>query len=92
MSTNTPEKDVEAGKQPERAAAFSLDVEEVSITDAAHRWVNRLRTGDPGAVPSVLGLIALALIRGRTVDARRAYRASSSRRRSLRRANSRALP
>jgi D-xylose transport system permease protein len=61
MSTNTPET-VEAGKQPERSGEFSLDIEERSIGDAGKGWVNRLRSGDPGALPSVLGLFVLALI------------------------------
>jgi len=64
MSTNTPETNVEPGKPSgaERAGAFSLDVEERSIPEALKGWVNRLRGGDPGALPSVLGLVVLALI------------------------------
>jgi D-xylose transport system permease protein len=61
MSTNTPQTSVDPGK-PERAGEFSLDVEERSIPDAITGWVNRLRTGDPGALPSILGLILLAVI------------------------------
>jgi D-xylose transport system permease protein len=64
MSTNPPETNVDAGKRPpgDRADAFSLDVEERSIGDAFQNWVVRLRTGDPGAVPSVVGLVILAII------------------------------
>jgi D-xylose transport system permease protein len=63
MSTNPPETNVDAGTLPgDRASAFSLDVEERSIPDAFRGWVSRLRTGDPGALPSVLGLIVLAII------------------------------
>jgi D-xylose transport system permease protein len=64
MSTQPPETNVSAGTLPteERAGEFSLDVEERSIGDAFTGWVNKLRTGDPGALPSVLGLIVLALI------------------------------
>jgi D-xylose transport system permease protein len=68
MTASTPEKDaetsVDAGTLPtsDRASEFSLDVEERSIRDAVNDWVGRLRTGDPGALPSVLGLIVLALI------------------------------
>jgi D-xylose transport system permease protein len=64
MSTNTPEKNVQGGKppKPERAGEFSLDVEERSIPGALTGWVNRLRSGDPGALPSVLGLVVLAII------------------------------
>jgi D-xylose transport system permease protein len=57
MSTETPET-----TSPERASSFSLDVEERSIADAVRSWVIRLRTGDPGALPSVIGLIVLGII------------------------------
>ena len=48
--------------QPERAGSFSLDVERRSIPRAFTDYFNRITTGDPGALPSVLGLIVLALI------------------------------
>ena len=57
MSTETPET-----TSPERASSFSLDVEERSISDAVRSWVFRLRSGDPGALPSVIGLIVLGII------------------------------
>src|ERR1700712_6145672 len=64
MTPNTPETTVDAGNVPasDRAGDFSLDVEEITLKGAARNWVNRLRTGDPGALPSVLGLILLAVI------------------------------
>src|SRR6195952_19347 len=64
MTSQPPETNVSAGTLPsdERAGEFSLDVEERSISNAPRDWVSRLRTGDPGALPSVLGLIVLALI------------------------------
>jgi D-xylose transport system permease protein len=46
----------------DRAEAFSLDVDERSIGDAFRNWVIKLRTGDPGALPSILGLIVLAIV------------------------------
>jgi D-xylose transport system permease protein len=49
-------------EKPERAGEFSLDIEERSIGDAITGWFGRLRTGDPGALPSVLGLVILAII------------------------------
>jgi D-xylose transport system permease protein len=62
--SSTPETNVEAGNLPkaERASSFSLDVEERTIPVAIREWVGRLRTGDPGALPSVLGLLVLGLI------------------------------
>ena len=64
MSSKPPETSVSAGTLPsdDRPSEFSLDVEERSIRDSVTGWVNKLRTGDPGALPSVLGLIVLALI------------------------------
>src|ERR1700712_5537301 len=64
MTMNAPETNVDAGLVPasDRASDFSLDVEEVTPLGAARNWGNRLRTGDPGALPSVLGLILLAVI------------------------------
>jgi D-xylose transport system permease protein len=64
MTTNTPDANVaaEQPREPDRAGAFSLDVEERSIPDAVRGWVNKLRSGDPGALPSVLGLVILAII------------------------------
>jgi D-xylose transport system permease protein len=63
MTSSTPETNVDAGALPtERASGFSLDVEEKTIPVAFRDWVGKLRTGDPGALPSVLGLIVLALI------------------------------
>lgn len=47
---------------------FSLDVEERTIGVAFRDWVARLRSGDPGALPSVLGLVVLALIFSQVSD------------------------
>ncbi|MGN6780863.1 MAG: sugar ABC transporter permease [Marmoricola sp.] len=52
----------------DRATAFSLDVGEQNIGGAFRSWVTRLRTGNPGALPSVLGLIVLAIIFDRVSD------------------------
>ena len=46
----------------ERASSFSLDVERRTIANAAQGYWARLRTGNPGALPSVLGLVVLVLI------------------------------
>jgi D-xylose transport system permease protein len=63
MSTDTPEANVEP-KPPGsgRSGSFSLDIEERAIGDAVRGWFDRLRSGDPGALPSVLGLVLLAII------------------------------
>ena len=64
MTTTPPETNVDAGTLPsaDRASEFSLDVEERSIGDAFRAWVIKLRTGEPGVLPSVIGLIVLGLI------------------------------
>src|SRR3954463_10776515 len=49
--------------QPGRPAGdFSLDVERRTVAGAARSYIDRLRPGDPGAFPAVLGLVVLAAI------------------------------
>ena len=63
MTPTAPQTSVSAGTlPPPDRGDFSLDVEERSIGDAFRNWVGKLRTGDPGALPSVLGLVVLAII------------------------------
>jgi D-xylose transport system permease protein len=64
MTSHTPETNLDAGLVPaaERASDFSLDVEETTPRQALSNWVGRLRSGDPGALPSVLGLVLLTII------------------------------
>jgi D-xylose transport system permease protein len=63
MSSHTPETNVDAGTMPtERASGFSLDIEEKNLGQAVRDWVTRLRSGQPGALPSVIGLVVLAAI------------------------------
>jgi D-xylose transport system permease protein len=45
-----------------RASSFSLDVENRTIADSIRGYVFRLRTGEPGALPAVLGLVVLGVI------------------------------
>ncbi|HEV7204669.1 MAG TPA: ABC transporter permease [Jatrophihabitans sp.] len=42
--------------------SFSLDIERRDIAGAFRAYTGRLRAGDPGALPSVLGLVALVII------------------------------
>ena len=63
MTSSTPETNVDADALPKAPdSGFALDIEEKSIGDAFRGWIGKLRTGDPGALPSVLGLIVLAII------------------------------
>lgn len=64
MSDQIGSTNVDAGTLPvsDRASDFSLDIEERSVRDALTDWVTKLRTGDPGALPSVLGLVLLGVI------------------------------
>ncbi|HET6876712.1 MAG TPA: ABC transporter permease [Jatrophihabitans sp.] len=60
----TPPRE-QGGRPPkagDRPSSFSLDVERRSIADAARQYVGRLRSGEPGALPSVLGIAVLAII------------------------------
>src|SRR4051812_30692566 len=47
---------------------FSLDVERRTVGGAVTAYANRLRSGEPGALPSVLGLIVLAAIFSQVSD------------------------
>ncbi len=47
---------------------FSLDVERRDVGNALRSYIGRLRSGEPGALPSVLGLIVLAAIFSQVSD------------------------
>ncbi|GAC1440754.1 MAG: ABC transporter permease [Mycobacteriales bacterium] len=54
---------------PDRPSGdFSLDVERRDVTNALRSYVSRLRSGDPGALPSVFGLVVLAAIFSQVSD------------------------
>ncbi|MCW2644130.1 MAG: D-xylose transport system permease protein [Pseudonocardiales bacterium] len=53
------ETSARTGNQP---GSFSLDVERRGLTDAFRDYINRIRSGDPGALPSVLGVVVLVII------------------------------
>ena len=48
--------------KPERASEFSLDVERRDIIGAVRDWFDKLRGGDPGALPAILGIVVLGVI------------------------------
>src|SRR3954449_10321628 len=50
------------------AGDFSLDVERRTLGGAFTGYVYRLRSGEPGALPSILGLIVLAAIFSQVSD------------------------
>lgn len=52
----------------DRASSFSLDVERRTIPNAVTSYIGRLRTGEPGALPSILGLILLVVIFSQVSD------------------------
>jgi D-xylose transport system permease protein len=58
----TDENTAVATSEPESAGGFSLDVERRTIGDAFGSYFTRLRSGEPGALPAVLGLVVLAVI------------------------------
>jgi D-xylose transport system permease protein len=57
-----PSAPTTTGSSSAERGGFSLDVERPTVADAARSYINRLRSGDPGALPSVLGLIVLVII------------------------------
>lgn len=57
-----------AGSAGPGRGGFELDVERRSIANAVSAYFGRLRSGDPGALPSVLGLIVLAAIFSQVSD------------------------
>jgi D-xylose transport system permease protein len=65
LSKATPKKAAD-GDRP--AGDFYLDVERRGIRDAFTAYFTRLRTGDPGALPSLLGLIVLGVIFSQVSD------------------------
>src|SRR3954469_4673443 len=46
----------------DRPGGFSLDIDRRGIRDAVRGYLTRLRSGEPGALPSILGLVVLAAI------------------------------
>jgi D-xylose transport system permease protein len=50
------------GASSERASSFSLDVDRRNVPDAVREYVGRLRSGEPGALPAVLGLVVLGIM------------------------------
>src|SRR3954452_4989547 len=46
----------------DRPSSFALDVDRRGIGDAFSGYWNKIRSGDPGALPSILGLLILTLI------------------------------
>ena len=47
---------------------FALDVDRRSVGGGVRAYLGRIRSGDPGALPSILGLIALGLIFSQVSD------------------------
>lgn len=67
--TTTRDQDTNRSADPGRPTGnFSLDVERRTVPAALRAYVNRLRSGEPGALPSVLGLVVLAAIFSQVSD------------------------
>jgi D-xylose transport system permease protein len=50
------------GPGRDRPSGFSLDIERRGIADAVRGYLIKLRSGEPGALPSVLGLVVLSAL------------------------------
>jgi D-xylose transport system permease protein len=68
MSTTSESAPQAKGSGDERASGFSLDVETQTIQGALRGYLGKLRSGDPGALPSVLGLLVLVIIFAQVSD------------------------
>jgi len=64
-SETAPPAQGSGGDQP---SSFSLDVEHQTIRGALQAYVGKLRSGDPGALPSVMGLVVLVIIFAQVSD------------------------
>jgi D-xylose transport system permease protein len=53
---------------PGRPSSFALDIDRRGIREAVRGYVYKVRSGDPGALPSILGLVILALIFSQVSD------------------------
>ena len=64
MTTRTTAPATGAGPTglEDRPGGFSLDVERRGVAGAARDYWTRLRSGEPGALPSIVGLVLLAAI------------------------------
>src|SRR6476469_1692572 len=52
----------------DRPSSFSLDVERQTVRGAITDYIGKLRSGDPGALPSILGLVVLVVIFSQVSD------------------------
>ncbi len=67
-SQTTTSDDGAAAPAGRPAGAFALDVERRTVPNAIRAYFNRLRSGEPGALPAVLGLVVLAAIFSQVSD------------------------
>src|SRR6478735_2591639 len=56
------------GSKEERATGFSLDVERQTIGGSFRAYIAKLRSGDPGALPSIMGIVVLVIIFAQVSD------------------------
>lgn len=69
--TETPDAGrhgVPSSPEHNRPSSFSLDAEQRTFGVSLRHYWGRLRSGDPGALPSVLGLVVLAVIFSQVSD------------------------
>ena len=68
MSVTSETSPSAPGADGERASSFSLDVERQTIGGALRSYVGKVRSGDPGALPSIMGLVVLVVIFAQVSD------------------------
>jgi D-xylose transport system permease protein len=66
MTTSSTDTTVDPGSG--RANSFQLDVERRGISAALRSYWTRIRSGEPGALPSVLGIVVLLIVFNQVSD------------------------
>ncbi len=54
--------------ESDRPSSFSLDIERQTVGGAVRSYFSKIRSGDPGALPSILGLVVLVIIFSQVSD------------------------
>lgn len=68
MSSKTVAANPPEAPRSDRAGGFSLDIERRTIGSAVSSYFSRLRSGEPGSLPSILGLVVLVAIFSQVSD------------------------
>jgi D-xylose transport system permease protein len=68
MPSSTVDTNPPGGPESDQDGSFSLDVERRDIGNAIGSYFARIRSGDPGSLPSILGVVVLVAIFSQVSD------------------------